>query len=91
MKETVRPRPASEAAVRYLAQLPRPVLIVAVLAVLLAGLFAPGLPGAAALVVITGFLSWLTWMSWSVTLPSGRLGRLMLAGGLLLFATAKLV
>lgn len=56
--------------------LPQWLPFLAVLALLLGGLFAPAAVGAALLAVLLGLLGWLTYLSWPALPSNGRLLRI---------------
>ena len=66
----------SAAPLAWLATRPRWLPFLAVLALLLGGLFAPPTVGAALLVLVGLLLAWLTYLSWPALQPGGRLARL---------------
>jgi hypothetical protein len=60
----------------FLHQLPRWVLLLALFALLLAGMLGTGWLGAIALLMLAALLGWLAFLSWPSTPLSGRLLRL---------------
>ena len=62
----------SARALVFLQQLPRWVLLLAVLGLMLTGFFVPGAIGAAALLLVGIFLGWLAYLSWPRVNASGR-------------------
>lgn len=60
-----------------LSRLPRWVVLVALLAVVVAGLSLPGAAGAALLLVVAGVLAWLLRLAWPVLPPAARLPRML--------------
>ncbi len=61
----------------YLHQIPRWVVPLAIAALFLAGVFAPGIAGAALLVVLALFLAWLSALSWPALARNARLVRVI--------------
>lgn len=82
--------PRSAAVLGYLARLPRFVLVLGVLALVLAGLFAPGLIGALLLVLVATLAGWLAWITWSGQPAGTRLLRVLVIAALLVMAASKL-
>lgn len=62
-------------AARALARVPKPVVLIAVAAVLVAGLIASGPLAFALLGALAVFLGWLLLLAWPVLTPTGRLVR----------------
>ena len=67
--------PRGAAVLVLLSRLPRWVILIAVVAVTLAGLSVPGAAGAVLLVALAGLLGWLLVLAWSVLRPGPRLYR----------------
>ena len=59
----------------FLAALPRWVILLAVLVVVIAGLFLPGVAGAVMLIALAGLLGWLLAVAWPVLTVGARLFR----------------
>ncbi len=74
---------ASRPALQWLSRQPRWLLLLAVLAALVAGLFLRNAAGGVILLLLAGFLSWLLALSWPALSPGGRYLRL---GTILLLA-----
>jgi hypothetical protein len=79
----------STALIAFLLRVPRLILVLAVMAVLLAGAFAPAPFGPVLLAAIAALVAWLTWLNWSAASVSGRLIRLTVVAALLAFAVTK--
>jgi hypothetical protein len=60
-----------------LVRLPRPALLIGVLAVVLAGLLLPGWLGACFLLALAALLAWLLSLGWPVLSPATRLARVL--------------
>src|SRR5215211_1993843 len=82
--------PRSAAALAFLAQVPRFVMILGVLVVLLGGLFLPGVPGAFLMVVLAALVGWLAWLTWPSQTLLTRALRILLIVCLLALAIQKL-
>jgi hypothetical protein len=67
----------SAQALVFLQQLPRWVLLLAVLALMITGFFVPGVIGAVALLLVGIFLGWLAYLSWPRVNLSGRALRVL--------------
>jgi uncharacterized protein DUF6703 len=76
----------SARALVFLQQLPRWMLLLAVLALMLTGFFVPGLIGAAALLLVGIFLGWLAYLSWPRVNASGRALRAIAVTGMVVLA-----
>jgi hypothetical protein len=74
-----------------LAAVPRWALLVAVLALVIAGLLVPGWIGALLLVVVAGLAAWLLAVSWPALTPAGRAVRAALVLLVLADVVFKLV
>ena len=61
----------------FLHQLPRWILLLAVLALMITGFFVRGVIGAAALLLVAIFLGWLAYLSWPSINASGRVLRVI--------------
>ena len=83
--------PRSAALLATLARLPRFVLVIAVAAVFVGGLFLPGLTGALLLGVIIALAAWLAWLTWPMQPPGTRLLRIVVIGVLVVGAVSKLL
>lgn len=77
--------------VAFLSRVPRFVLILAVLGLLLGGLFAPGLLGAFLLVLVAAFAGWLAWMTWAGQPAFTRVLRVVVVAGMLALAVDKVL
>ncbi len=75
---------------RRLDALPRWFLLVAVVALLLAGLMVHGALSAAVLLVLAAFLGWLMVLSWPALDPPARLLRALVAAALVVVALRRL-
>ena len=73
----------------FLQRLPRWVLLLAVVALLVAGFAVPGWPGAAALVLVAAFLGWLGYLSWPTLTGQGRLLRVLAVACVLALAVVQ--
>ena len=70
-------------------RLPRLVVLLAFLAVVVAGLALPGVPGAVLLVLVGGVLGWLLQLAWPVLSPPARAVRVATVALLLGYAAYK--
>jgi hypothetical protein len=80
---------ASARPLMFLQQLPRWVLLLAVVALIVAGFAVPGWPGAAALVLVAAFLGWLGYLSWPTLTGQGRLLRVVAVACVLALAVVQ--
>jgi hypothetical protein len=74
----------------YLGRLPRWTVAAVVAALFLAGIAAPGPAGAAALLLLWAGLCLLSYVTWHAVSANGRLLRVLVIAGLLVWAAAKL-
>lgn len=79
----------SQVVLVLLSRLPRPVVLLGVLALVVGGLALPGVGGALLLVVVGGLLAWLLRLAWPVLTPSARAMRLVTVAALLGYAAWK--
>lgn len=79
----------SQNLLRRLARINPTTAFIAVIVVLLAGLFLPGIVGAAVLLVLSAALVTLTYLTWPVQTPSTRTFRVLLLALLLLGVVLK--
>jgi hypothetical protein len=70
----------------YLGRLPRWVPMIALAAVMVAGLVVRGPVGAAALCLVAAFVAWLGYLSWPRLAGAGRFGRVVVVALLLALA-----
>ena len=83
--------PRSAAAAARLAQVPRFVLIIGVVAAMAGGLLLPGLPGALLLGVLAALTGWLAALAWAAQPVALRTMRLLVVGVLAAAAASKLL
>lgn len=87
--------PRTAAALVRLGRIPRPLLIVGVLAVVVGGFLAPGVIGAVLLLAVALFASWLTWVTVSTGHARQAVGlvvmRVVILLTLILVALSKLL
>jgi len=79
----------SQVGLVLLSRLPRPVVLLAVLALVVGGLAVPGIGGALLLVVVGALLAWLLRLAWPVLTPPARAMRLVTVAALLGYAAWK--
>ncbi|KAB2345579.1 DUF6703 family protein [Actinomadura rudentiformis] len=75
----------------FLHTLPRWVLLVAVFALLVIGMWGNGWVGAAGLLVLLAFLTWFAYLNWPALDTSGRALRVVAMGLLAAFAVGHVV
>jgi hypothetical protein len=81
--------PRGRALLVVLARIPRPLLLLMMLAVVVAGLALPGWAGACLLLALAALLAWLLALSWPVLAPSARLPRVLTIALLVAYAGWK--